>query len=276
MTEFLIEEVFIQSQCQMSIYYKYAPDGSKIVVLSYVDDCFHWYTNEDLGRWFVETLGKRFHVNFLGFSHWFMSIRISHLKDNSISVGQARYATSVVARYLDTATVKVSNNFYKTTLSDDMIFTKEYFSTSDEQVEKLTREYNIHYRACIVSLIYLLSTRVDLSFAVHKLAKFSANPGKVHFERLVHLLRYISDNKTLGLKYYANMNDAPVTDLLIQANLKTKNHLIDFSDSSLQDCPDTGISKGAYIIFYQGGPIDHGTHVPGPVAQSSAESGSWF
>ena len=24
--------------------------------------------------------------------------------------------------------------------------------------------------------------------------------------------------------------------------------------------------------FYQGGPIDHGTHLPGPVAQSSAES----
>ena len=39
------------------------------------------------------------------------------------------------------------------------------------------------------SLIYLLSTRVDLSFAVHKLAKFTANPGKVHFEGLVHVLR---------------------------------------------------------------------------------------
>ena len=45
-----------------------------------------------------------------------------------------------------------------------------------------------------------------------------------------------------------------------------------FSYSSWQDCPDTGRSKGAYIIFYQGGPIDHGTHVPGPVAQSGAES----
>ena len=45
-----------------------------------------------------------------------------------------------------------------------------------------------------------------------------------------------------------------------------------FSDYSWQDCPDTGRSKGAYIIFYQGGPIDHGTHVPGPVAKSSAES----
>ena len=38
MNEWLIEEGFMQSQCQMSIYYNYAPDGSKIVVLSYVDD----------------------------------------------------------------------------------------------------------------------------------------------------------------------------------------------------------------------------------------------
>ena len=89
-----------------------------------------------------------------------------------MSADQARYATSIVAKYLDTATVKVRTNFYKTTLPADTIFTKEDISTSDEQVEKLTRGYNIHYRACIVSLIYLFSTRVDLSFEVNKLAKF--------------------------------------------------------------------------------------------------------
>ena len=121
-------------------------------------------------------------------------------------------------------------------------------------------------------MIHLLSTRVDLSFAVHKLAKFSVNPGKVHFEGLIHLLKYIRDNKNLGLEYYADLNDATVTDLLRQDNIKTNNHLMDFSDYSEQDCPDTGRSTGAYIIFYQGGPIDHGTHVPGPVSQDSAES----
>ena len=42
LTEWLIEEGFIKSQCQMSIYYKYAPYVSIIVVLSYVDDCFYW------------------------------------------------------------------------------------------------------------------------------------------------------------------------------------------------------------------------------------------
>ena len=55
LTEWLLEEGFIQYQCQMSIYYKYAPDGSKIVVLSYVDDCVYWYTSEALEKWFVDT-----------------------------------------------------------------------------------------------------------------------------------------------------------------------------------------------------------------------------
>ena len=75
----------------------------------------------------------------------------------------------------------------------------------------------------------------------------------------------------MGLKLYADLNDAPVTDILRQANIKTKNPLMAFSDSSWKDCPNTGRSTGAYIIFYQGGTIDHGTHVPVPVAQSSAE-----
>ena len=78
-------------------------------------------------------------------------------------------------------------------------------------------------------------------------------------------------NNTLGLKYYAYLNDALVTDIFRQDNIKTKNHLMFFSDFSWQDFPETGRSTGAYIIFYQGGTIDHCTHVPVPVSQSSAE-----
>ena len=49
--EWLLESVFIQSQCQISIYYKYALYGSKIVVLSHVDDCVYWYANEDIRKY---------------------------------------------------------------------------------------------------------------------------------------------------------------------------------------------------------------------------------
>ena len=155
----------------MYIYHKYAPDGTKIVVLFYVYDYVYWYTSEALGKWFVDTLVKRFHVKSLEYALWFMLFGINQMKDPSIFIEQAIYATSIVAKYLDSTTVKTSTTFYKTTLPPDMIFTKADASNSDEKFEKLTREFNIHYRDCIGSLIYLLSTRADLSFSVHKLAK---------------------------------------------------------------------------------------------------------
>ena len=45
-----------------------------------------------------------------------------------------------------------------------------------------------------------------------------------------------------------------------------------FYYSSWKYFPDTGRSTGAYIIFYQGGRIDHRTHVAGTVSQSIAEN----
>ena len=63
---------------------------------------------------------------------------------------------------------------------------------------------------------------------MHKLSKFLENPGKVRFEGLVHILRYTRENKTLGLKYYNNINDAPISNLLIKASIKTENQLMDF------------------------------------------------
>ena len=90
------------------------------------------------------------------------------MKDNSIYVDQAKYVTSIVAKYLDTATVTKSTHFYKKNLPSDMIYIKSDASTSDDKVERLTREFNIHYRACIVSFMYWLSTRAYLSFTVYK------------------------------------------------------------------------------------------------------------
>ena len=73
----IYEEVFKQLQCKISIYYKYESDGSNLFVLSYVNDCVYWYTYDGTGNWFVDTIGKRFHVNFIGYQYWFMYIRVS-------------------------------------------------------------------------------------------------------------------------------------------------------------------------------------------------------
>ena len=42
LSNWLIDQAgFKQSQCKTFIYYKYAPYGPKLVVLSYVDDCVY-------------------------------------------------------------------------------------------------------------------------------------------------------------------------------------------------------------------------------------------
>ena len=56
------------------------------------------------------------------------------MKDHSIYVDQAIYATYIVAKYLDTEKVKASTKFYNTTLPSDMISTKSDASTCYEQV----------------------------------------------------------------------------------------------------------------------------------------------
>ena len=61
-----------------------------------------------------------------------MSIRISQMKDHSNSVDQASCATSIVAKYLDTITVKKITKLYQTNLPYDMMFTKDDASSSGE------------------------------------------------------------------------------------------------------------------------------------------------
>ena len=101
----------------------------------------------------------------------------------------------------------------------------------------------------MVSLIYILSTRVDLCFAVHKLTKFSSNYGRVHFEVLVHLIINIRENRYFGLRYYAKIKDTTLSGLLRQDIINPENQFMVFSNSRWQGCPYTGISTAAYISF---------------------------
>ena len=79
----------------------------------------------------------------------------------------------------------------------------------------------------------------------------------------MHSLGYIRDNETLALKYYADMKDAPLSDLLRKANINTDNQLMDLSDYIWKYYSDTVRITVAYMIFYNCGPIDHGTYVGG-------------
>ena len=76
----------------------------------------------------------------------------------------------------------------------------------------------------------------------------------------------------MRLKYYDDMKDAPLSDLLRKTSINNENQLMAFSDYIFQYCTDTFRNTGSSIISYQGGTNEHGTHIPVPVAQSISES----
>ena len=91
-------------------------------------------------------------------------------------------------------------------------------------------------------------------------------------DSIVHLLRYIRDSPSFGIKYYSDYEQSPVHKMLKQNGINTNRELVTFSDSSWQDDPDNSKSTGCYLNIYRGGLIDHSSNMPDPVALSSAKA----
>ncbi|KAL0348088.1 UNVERIFIED_CONTAM: Retrovirus-related Pol polyprotein from transposon TNT 1-94 [Sesamum angustifolium] len=60
----------------------------------------------------------------------------------------------------------------------------------------------IPYSNAIGSVMYLMvSTRVDIAYAVSCLTRFMSNPGTTHWDALKWLLRYVNGSDNSGIKF---------------------------------------------------------------------------
>ena len=55
------------------------------------------------------------------------------------------------------------------------------------------------YRQHIRSLMYLVNTRLDISFVLNSLSQFMVDPRRVHWTAAKHILRYIRGTVEYGL-----------------------------------------------------------------------------
>jgi hypothetical protein len=173
---------------------------------------------------------------------------------------------------LDTAGTKKVLAVHSTPLPSEFAPSAADCGVDNASSKQLSVEYNIDYASCVGSLIYLGMTRVDIVYAVNKLAKFTHKPGRVHFKAMLHLLRYLQDHPNVGIRFYSDYMNAPMTKALIAENALVSHPLFGFSDSSWNDDIEHGHSTGCFIIIFMGGVVDHSSNLPDPVALSSAEA----
>lgn len=117
------------------------------------------------------------------------------------------------------------------------------------------------YQSLIGTLMYaMLGTRPDIAFAVGTLSKFSSNPGRIHWDQAIHVLRYLSGTKDLGLEFRGDANN-DLTALILG-----------YSDSDWAGDIDTRRSTGGYVFLMSGAAISWSSKLQTSPALSSTEA----
>jgi len=265
-------------QSEGSIYIK-RKGNDILMVLTATDDQLYFATNPELKKEFEKQIASEFHVDLLGQAAWYLQSRIQQHTDFSITLDQTRYARSIGLKYLPdndrSGEREKMINKYAAPLPQTVRLTMEDKSENYAEVRNLETDFGFDYAGAVGSLIYLLNTYPKINFAVRKLARFMALPGKEHFKALKHLLMHVKYHAPeCGIRFYSDVSKSPVYKKLTEIGCDWVNehpiHCV--SDSSFQDCPDTGRSTGGYMIMMQGGVIDAATVTPSIVTHSTGEA----
>jgi hypothetical protein len=116
---------------------------------------------------------------------------------------------------------------------------------------------NVPYREAIGSLMYrMVGTRLDIAFAVSRMAQYVESPTIIQWKAVKHIMRYIKHTSNYGLEFGGSGND----------DFKC------FCDSDWGGDTATRKSTSGYIFCLAGGAISWSSKKQAVVALSSTES----
>ena len=90
---------------------------------------------------------------------------------------------------------------------------------------------------------------------------------------MLHLISYMKNISSKYQIFYFNLKESSIYKVLAGDKITTdEDTVVTFTDSSWNNCIDTGRSADGNCSIMQGGSVDHSSHLPISVAMSSAEA----
>ena len=131
-------------------------------------------------------LGSQFEMKDLGPLNYFLGIEVSSSADGYY-LTQAKYTSDLISRA----------NITDSKIVDTPIkYNCRLNSHDGESLSDATL-----YRQLVGSLIYLIVTRPDISYAVHLVSQFMAAPRSPHYAAVLRILRYLKGTIFDGLHF---------------------------------------------------------------------------
>ena len=225
-----------------------------IIFMVYVDDGIFLGNNDaQLQQAIKEIQGLGLNIEDQGHPADYVGVNIKKLRDGSYEFTQRALIDSII----DDVGIKDSN-----TKPVPAKVSLRLHAFKEEPVFNL----NFNYRSVVGKLNYLAqTTRPDIMYATHQIAKYSSDPRTSHGEAVVYLIRYLKKTRDLGLHFRPDPSkgfecycDADFSGLWNKAFAPV--------DSS------TSKSRSGWIIFYAGCPISWASKLQSQVALSTTEA----
>ena len=131
-------------------------------------------------------LNSRFDMKDIGLADVILGIKIKRTSDGLV-LSQSHYVDNILGKF-----DKDNYGIARTPVDVTLHFSKNK-GESVAQVE---------YSRVIGSLMYLMScTRPDIAYAVNKLSRYTSNPGAMHWQGIMRVLKYLRFTRDYGLHY---------------------------------------------------------------------------
>jgi hypothetical protein len=236
----LLSMGYSQSAADHSLFLKKV-GSSFTALLVYVDDIVLAGNNSLEINSVKSFLDKSFQIKDLGKLRFFLGLEIARSK-HGILLNQRKYTLELLEDSGNLA-AKPSSSPYDSSL-------KLHDSESPPYNDPSA------YRRLIGRLLYLTTTRPDITFAVQQLSQFVSSPRDVHYQAATKVLRYLKASPAKGLFFSSS------------SPLK----LSGFSDSDWATCAITRKSITGYCVFLGTSLISWKSKKQSTVSRSSSEA----
>ncbi|XP_019080418.1 retrovirus-related Pol polyprotein from transposon RE1 [Vitis vinifera] len=208
---------FTQSQYDSSLFFHTFVSGI-VLLLVYVDNIIITSTDCGLITKLQRLLHTTFHMKDLGQLTYFLGLEVHH-RASGIFVNQHKYIQDLITLVglEDTSSVD-------TLMEVNVKYRKDEGDLLDDPTL---------YQRLVGSLIYLTTTRLDISYVVHQFSQFMSSPRHLHLAAFRRIIRYLRGSPTRGLFF-------PTGSFL---------QLVAYSDADWAGCLDTHQSTTGRHMF---------------------------
>jgi hypothetical protein len=132
--------------------------------------------------------------------------------------------------------------------------------------DKPAFDLNFNYRSAVGKLNYLpQTTRPDIIYTTHQIAKYSSDPRQSHGEAILYLVRFLNKMRDIGVKFKPDPKKGfkCYCDGDFSGNWNRELAPVD---------PSTTKSRTRWIIFYTGCPVSWASKLQSQIALSTTEA----